>query len=117
MRRVNRLNAFIITAAFGLTAAASAAVGYGAGVVDGSNMYLTYPSFGSLISRPAKPSPEDKDDLRRYEDEGKEYVDAAERYLNNVLNDVTKISAEAETASAEANDFISEYNAIMQENY
>lgn len=117
MRHTNKLALFVLIAAFATTAAASAAVGYGIGVTNGSNMHLTYPSFFSLVSRPVTPAPQVKKEVGRYEREGKEYVEAAELYLNNALEDINRISAEAEAAAAEADDFIAEYNRVMQESY
>lgn len=117
MRRLNRLNALILAAAFALTAALSAAAGYGAGVAGGTNMRVSYPSFYTLASRPLKPEMNDEADIERYEREGKEYAEAAELYLNNAMADINFIFYESDIATAEVNDFIAEYNQLMQERY
>lgn len=115
MRQLNRLALLAMFAALAVTAAVSAAVGFSVGVTKESNMYLTYPSFHSLVSRPAKPLPQDKEGVERYDLEAKEYIDAGELYLNNALSDVYKIHAESETALTEVNSFITEFNDFMQE--
>lgn len=116
MRQMNKLALLAMFAAFAVTAAVSAAVGFSAGVAKESNMYLTYPSFHSLVSRPTKPLQQDKEGVERYGLEANEYIDAGELYLNNALNDVYKIHAESEMALTEVNDFITEFNDFMQEN-
>lgn len=117
MKRLNRLNALIFAAALALTAALSAAAGYGAGVAEGTNMRLAYPSFYALTSRPVKPDMNDEADIERYEREGKEYAEAAELYLTNAMADIKSIFSESDSATAEVNDFIAEYNQLMQERY
>lgn len=117
MRRINKLTPLIFAAALGLTAAVSAAAGYGAGVAQGTNMHMAYPSFFALVSRPVSPDMNNEADIERYEREGKEYVEAAELYLNNALADINLIFSESDTATAEANDFIAAYNQLMQERY
>lgn len=117
MGRVNKLTPLIFTAALGLTAAVSAAAGYGAGVAKGTNMHIAYPSFYALVGRPGRPDMNNEADIERYEREGKEYVEAAELYLSNALADINLIFSESDIATAEANDFIADYNQLMQERY